>query len=533
MRSASSLPELTPALEIAVHRGDLAELARSGSRSSTPITPARLQVMGVDFRLVEIVFHRQGTVCPRRPRKRYSGGILAAVHRAVAARRPPPPLPRRRHRRLRLPRHRLQEPPTSRAWPPPSPARSRRSRFDELSSTASCAAIRSCRRSKASCPRRAPRSRRATSARTSRSSGDFDTYLKGLPDGTGQQWKRRLQAGSKSAPATTSSASPIPTPSSSASTRCSSCTTSAGRSRAAPTPSTAPRSKRSTASPRARLAERGWARLYILHAEGAPRAALYGWKHGDRFAFYQAGYDPEWRQRSVGTVLLGHIVRDCFGDGLAEFDFLRGNESYKLKWANGWRETVRLRARDASLRALIHDAGRTAYWRLREAGKRALSPSPRSSGRAAPARRWRDEPACATGSSRARRRRLRRTGLGHAFRAVRTAASGARIHVLGYHRVVDRHRLRTARSIRRCASPRDAFRRQMEQLRERFVVLPLAYVARAVAGELDAAARRRRRHLRRRLSRRARARRRRSCASSASRRPCSSRPASPPRRAAT
>src|SRR6185503_20333868 len=123
------------------------------------------------------------------------------------------------------------------------------------------------------------------------------------------------------------------------------------------------------------LAERGWARLYILHAEGAPRAALYGFVHGDRFAFYQAGYDPEWRQRSVGTVLLGHIVRECFGEARSEFDFLRGTEPYKLKWANGWRETVRLRARDASLRALIHDAGRTAYWRLREAGKRALPDS--------------------------------------------------------------------------------------------------------------------------------------------------------------
>ncbi|HEX9103229.1 MAG TPA: GNAT family N-acetyltransferase, partial [Polyangia bacterium] len=121
-----------------------------------------------------------------------------------------------------------------------------------------------------------------------------------------------------------------------------------------------------------RLAARGWARVYVLHVAGAPRAALYGFAHGDRFAFYQAGYDPEWRQRSVGTVLLGHVVRECFAERRREYDFLRGSEPYKLKWANGWRETVRLRARDSSLRALLHDAGRTAYWRLREAGKRAL-----------------------------------------------------------------------------------------------------------------------------------------------------------------
>ncbi len=123
------------------------------------------------------------------------------------------------------------------------------------------------------------------------------------------------------------------------------------------------------------LAERGWARLYVMHVDGAPRAASYGFRHADRYAFYQAGYDPDWRQRSVGTVLLGHIVRDCFDERVVEHDFLRGTEGYKLKWANGWRETVRVRARDASLRALIHDAGRTAYWRLREAGKRALPES--------------------------------------------------------------------------------------------------------------------------------------------------------------
>ncbi len=123
------------------------------------------------------------------------------------------------------------------------------------------------------------------------------------------------------------------------------------------------------------LAERGWARLYVMHVDGAPRAASYGFRHGDRFAFYQAGYDPDWRQRSVGTVLLGHIVRECYDEAVAEYDFLRGTEPYKLKWANGWRETVRLRARDASLRARLHDAGRTAYWRLREAGKRALPQS--------------------------------------------------------------------------------------------------------------------------------------------------------------
>ncbi|HEY2745804.1 MAG TPA: polysaccharide deacetylase family protein [Polyangia bacterium] len=76
------------------------------------------------------------------------------------------------------------------------------------------------------------------------------------------------------------------------------------------------------------------------------------------------------------------------------------------------------------------------------------------------------------------------SGLGHAWRALRTATTGARIHVLGYHRVVDRIDWDGAVNPSLCITA-EAFARQMEQLRERFVVLPLSYVVRAVAGEID------------------------------------------------
>ena len=76
------------------------------------------------------------------------------------------------------------------------------------------------------------------------------------------------------------------------------------------------------------------------------------------------------------------------------------------------------------------------------------------------------------------------TGVGTVYRALRTATSGVRIHVLGYHRVVDRIDWDGAVNPSLCITT-DAFRRQMEQLRDRFVVLPLSYVVRALAGELD------------------------------------------------
>jgi peptidoglycan/xylan/chitin deacetylase (PgdA/CDA1 family) len=76
------------------------------------------------------------------------------------------------------------------------------------------------------------------------------------------------------------------------------------------------------------------------------------------------------------------------------------------------------------------------------------------------------------------------SGLGAACRAARTFAAGARIHVVGYHRVVDEIDFRGPVNPSLCITT-DAFRAQMEQLRRHFLVLPLSYVVRALAGELE------------------------------------------------
>lgn len=201
--------------------------------------------------------------------------------------------------------------------------------------------------------------------------GDFETYLKALPEGTGQQWKRRLRWLEKRpgfAIETLTTPDDIARGLKTMIALHHRRWAVEGGSDAIDSPDVERFHERAGRA----LAEAGWARLYLLNVEGETRAALYGFRHGDRFAFYQAGYDPDWRQRSVGTVLLGHVVQRCFAEGVAEYDFLRGTEPYKLKWANGERLTMRLRARDNSLRAKLHDTGRTLYWRLREASKRAL-----------------------------------------------------------------------------------------------------------------------------------------------------------------
>ena len=91
------------------------------------------------------------------------------------------------------------------------------------------------------------------------------------------------------------------------------------------------------------LAESGKFKLYTLYAARRPVACVYGVQHGSTFNYYQSGYQPLWAGKSVGLVLLARTVQDAFAAGLTDFDFLRGNESYKAQWAKAERWTVQLR----------------------------------------------------------------------------------------------------------------------------------------------------------------------------------------------
>jgi CelD/BcsL family acetyltransferase involved in cellulose biosynthesis len=204
--------------------------------------------------------------------------------------------------------------------------------------------------------------------------GDFAAYLEELPDGTGAQWLRRrrwLEKRPGFAISELSAPDEVVAGLETLFALHHQRWSADGGSEAIDSPAVAAFHRDAAR----RLATRGWARLYLLSVEGATRAALYGFRHGERFAFYQAGYDPAWRQRSVGTVLLGHLIAGCYRDGLREFDFLRGSESYKLKWANGWRRTVRLRVCGPSLRARLWCRGRDGARSLYAGAKRAL-PAP-------------------------------------------------------------------------------------------------------------------------------------------------------------
>jgi CelD/BcsL family acetyltransferase involved in cellulose biosynthesis len=116
------------------------------------------------------------------------------------------------------------------------------------------------------------------------------------------------------------------------------------------------------------LARRGWVRLYLLHADGASRAAFYGFERGGRFLFYQSGSDPDWRKRSVGTVLLCAALEDAFERGLTEFDLLRGNERYNSLYTSLRRPLATLRVATGPRARALLIADRTRQVAERVAG---------------------------------------------------------------------------------------------------------------------------------------------------------------------
>jgi CelD/BcsL family acetyltransferase involved in cellulose biosynthesis len=92
----------------------------------------------------------------------------------------------------------------------------------------------------------------------------------------------------------------------------------------------------------ARFLERGWLRLHRLSAGGRTGAALYCFARGGRVLYYLSGFDLELSKLSPGNVILGHAIASAIDEGAREFDFLRGDEGYKLEWTDHAHKTVRV-----------------------------------------------------------------------------------------------------------------------------------------------------------------------------------------------
>lgn len=120
------------------------------------------------------------------------------------------------------------------------------------------------------------------------------------------------------------------------------------------------------------LAERGRLRLYTMRVGGRAVASVYGIVHQGTFVYFQSGYDPAWRNRSVGLVLVGETFRDALALGCTEYDFLRGTETYKADWTTKQRRTVAVRVHSPSGNGHLFTLEETWARRGRDVLKRLL-----------------------------------------------------------------------------------------------------------------------------------------------------------------
>ena len=107
-----------------------------------------------------------------------------------------------------------------------------------------------------------------------------------------------------------------------------------------------------------RFLERGWVELISLEVNGRPIAMQYNFDFRGTTHYYLSGFDPEWQRFSPGLVLMGRALARAIDRGRSEVDFLRGDEPYKARWANGVRRTTTLEILRPGLGSTLLDSQR-------------------------------------------------------------------------------------------------------------------------------------------------------------------------------
>jgi CelD/BcsL family acetyltransferase involved in cellulose biosynthesis len=79
--------------------------------------------------------------------------------------------------------------------------------------------------------------------------------------------------------------------------------------------------------------DNGWLYLLQLKVDGVPVAGQYNFFYHNVVCYHSVGFDPEWAEHNVGSVLQLNAIEDSIQKGAKEFDFLRGTEQYKYLWA--------------------------------------------------------------------------------------------------------------------------------------------------------------------------------------------------------
>jgi hypothetical protein len=103
-----------------------------------------------------------------------------------------------------------------------------------------------------------------------------------------------------------------------------------------------------------------------LHVGEQPVAYELGFRMDDKLWSYDGAYDSAWAEGSPGMLLTAAIIEDGCASGLREYDFMRGDEAYKLLWTSACRDEMEYVLDSGKPRgSLARQLAFQARWRLR------------------------------------------------------------------------------------------------------------------------------------------------------------------------
>ena len=113
----------------------------------------------------------------------------------------------------------------------------------------------------------------------------------------------------------------------------------------------------------ARFSQRRWLHVGLLEVKDEPAAFRLSFLYQNKYYDYFTGFHRDLAGLSPGSVLLAHVIEDCFERGLREVDFLRGTEAWKSVWTDHCRRQVRIRLYRPGLRGMaMRLLGRVRPW---------------------------------------------------------------------------------------------------------------------------------------------------------------------------
>ena len=91
-----------------------------------------------------------------------------------------------------------------------------------------------------------------------------------------------------------------------------------------------------------RFSHHKWLDIVFLKLNSRIIAYYLGFTYGKVVHFWNTGFDPEFSKVGSGKLLLHYWIKDSFAKGYREFDFMVGEEPYKLQWTSTTRPNYEL-----------------------------------------------------------------------------------------------------------------------------------------------------------------------------------------------